>query len=97
VDGVTPFRRLAPESPSGYLGAVIATLNADGLLSLPQEIREAARRMNRERFDVLVSTSGVLLLRPQHERKRSLAGHFRALQGLAFEHLRDPIPDPASL
>jgi hypothetical protein len=76
---------------------VTAILNAEGLLRLPPEIREAARRMNRERFDVQASTSGVILLRPQRERQRSLVGHFRALQGLAFEHRVDRIPDPPRL
>ena len=77
--------------------AMTAVLNHEGHLILPPELNDAARRQPVQRYDVMVSTSGVIMLRPERRPRRSLVESFAALRGLEVEHRRDPIPEPPTL
>ena len=74
-----------------------AILDSQGHLILPPEIQRAAREHDARRYDVAVSTSGVIMLRPERRPRRSLVESFAALRGLEIEHRRDPIPESPAL
>ena len=74
-----------------------ATLNQQGHIVLPPEANEAAHTHPGEEFHVMVSSSGVIMLRPKRKHRRSLVQHFQAIGGLETNRLRDPLPDPPSL
>jgi hypothetical protein len=74
-----------------------AILNERGHLELPPEINRDAQAHPSRRFDVMVSTTGVIMLRPERRPRRSLVESFAALRGLEIEHRRDPIPEPPVL
>ena len=74
-----------------------ATLNAEGHLILPPEINRAAQAHPARRYDVMVSTSGVIMSRPERKPVRTLVESFAAMRGLEIVHRRDPGPDPPVL
>lgn len=74
-----------------------ATLNHQGHIILPPEIQRAAQAHPARRFDAAVSTSGVIMLRPERKPSRTLVESFAALRGLEIDHRRDPIPEPPEL
>lgn len=74
-----------------------AILDPQGHLILPPEINRAAQAHPSRRFDVMVSTTGVIMLRPERKPRRTLVESFAALRGLEIERRRDPIPDPPVL
>ncbi len=74
-----------------------AILNHEGHLILPPELKPTAGQSPGRRYDVMVSTSGVILLRPERKPRRGLVESFATLRGLVIEHRRDPIPAPPSL
>jgi hypothetical protein len=74
-----------------------ATLNPQGHIILPPEINRAAQAHPSRRFDVIVSTSGVIMLCPERKPRRTLVESFAALRGLEIAHRRDPIPEPPVL
>jgi hypothetical protein len=74
-----------------------ATLNLQGDLVLPPEIKRAAQAMPAQRYDVMISSSGVIMLLPERKPSRSLVESFRALRGLEIVPRRDPIPEPPEL
>ncbi len=74
-----------------------ATLDPQGHIILPPEIALAAQARSVRFFDAAVSTSGVIMLRPERKPSRSLVESFAALRGLEIEHRRDAIPQPPEL
>ncbi len=76
---------------------MIATLDPHGHIILPPEIAEMAQAGSGRRFDVALSTSGVILLRPERRPNRTLVESFAALRGLEIAHREDPIPQPPVL
>ena len=74
-----------------------AILNSQGHLILPLEIQRAAQAHPARRFDVMVSTTGVIMLRPERKPRRTLVESFAALRGLEIGHRRDLIPAPPAL
>jgi hypothetical protein len=74
-----------------------AILNDQGHLVLPPEINREVQAHSTLRFDVMVSTTGVIMLRPERRPRRTLVESFAALRGLEIEHRRDPIPEPPAL
>lgn len=64
---------------------------------LPPEMDQAVQALPSRRFDVTVSTAGVITLRPERKPRRSLVESFAALRGLEIERRRDPIPEPIDL
>jgi hypothetical protein len=74
-----------------------ATLNSDGHIILPPEIHRAVQAHPARQFDAVVSTSGVIMLRPERKPSRTLVESFAALRGLEMERRRDPIPEPPEL
>jgi hypothetical protein len=76
---------------------VTATLDPQGHIILPPEIALDARARSVQRFDATLSTSGVIMLRPERKPSRTLVESFAALRGLDIVHRRDPIPEPPEL
>ena len=76
---------------------MIATFDPQGHIILPPEIALAAQVGSVQRFDAALSTSGVIMLRPERKPNRTLVGSFAALRGLEIVHRRDPIPEPPEL
>ena len=74
-----------------------ATLNPEGHIILPPEANAVAHIHAADGFHVMISTSGVIMLRPKRQPKRTLLEHLEALRGLEFEHRRDPIPHRVQL
>lgn len=74
-----------------------ATLDPQGHIILPPEIALAAQAGSVRRFDAALSTSGVIMLRPERKPSRTLVESFAALRGLDIVHRRDPIPEPPAL
>lgn len=67
-----------------------AVLNSTGQIVLPPEAAAVAQFQPGEHFDLMISSSGNLLLR----RERSLMQHFQALNGLEIKRRRDVVPPP---
>lgn len=74
-----------------------ATLTEQRHIVLPPEADKAASLFVGQEYHVMISTSGVIVLRPKRKHKKSLAEHFRGLKGLKITRRRDPIPDPIEL
>lgn len=74
-----------------------ATLSPSGELVLPPEVYQAVQALPSRQFDVVVSTSGVIMLCPERKPKRTLVKSFAALRGLNLEHRKDPIPELPAL
>jgi hypothetical protein len=68
-----------------------AVLNPEGHLILPPEITAAARQQEQREYDVMISTSGVIMLRPERKPARSLVDSFAALRGLTIDRGRDSL------
>lgn len=64
---------------------------------LPPEMDQAVQALPSRRFDVTVSESGVIMLRPERKHHKTLVEHLRGLQGVEIERRRDPIPPPIEL
>ncbi len=79
------------------LSRVTAILDNQGRLVLPPEINAEVQALPARRFDVRVSKSGVIMLRPERKPARSLVESFAALRGLEIAPRRDPIPQPPAL
>jgi antitoxin component of MazEF toxin-antitoxin module len=69
-----------------------ARLTAERHLILPPEIGEKIPVGDGQEYDVMVSTSGVITLRPKRRHKKSLLEHFQGMRGLEINRRRDPIP-----
>ena len=74
-----------------------ATLNPEGHIILPPEANAAAHAHEAEEFHVLISSSGVITLRPKNRPRMSLVEHLRGMKGLEINPRRDPIPPPIAL
>ena len=74
-----------------------ATLDSHGHLVLPLEAHRIAESCPSKKFDVLISTSGIIMLRPERKPRRSLVESFQALRGIELSPRRDPMPDPIEL
>lgn len=74
-----------------------ATINPQGQIVLPSEAADAVRAQEVAEFSVMISTSGVITLRPKRKHQRTLLEHFQAMQGLEIVRRRDPIPEPPEL
>jgi|APTNR8051073442_1049403.scaffolds.fasta_scaffold02957_7 hypothetical protein len=74
-----------------------ATLDFHGHIVLPPELSRVAQAHPSRSFDVMVSTSGVIMLRPHREAQEKLVKSFGRLRGLEIQHRRDPIPEPPEL
>ena len=72
-----------------------AVLNSTGQIVLPPEA--AAQFQPGEHFELMISTSGNLMLRRERPHQRSLMQHFQALNGLEIKRRRDVIPPPPEL
>jgi hypothetical protein len=81
----------------GKVLRMIATLNPQGDLVLPPELKLAAQAHPSRRYDVMVATSGAIMLLPERKPIRTLVESFKALRGLQIEQRLDPIPEPPSL
>lgn len=73
-----------------------ATLDPNGHLVLPLEAHRIVKSCPTGQFDVQVSSSGVIMLRPVKKPHRSLVESFQALQGVELSPRRDPIPGSLS-
>ena len=69
-----------------------ATLTSDCHLILPPEIGEKVPVGDSQEYDVMVSNSGVITLRPKRRHKKTLLEHLEAMRGLEINRRRDPIP-----
>lgn len=69
----------------GAKSRITAVLNPDGHLILPPEINAAAQKRAEREFDVMISTSGVIILQPKRKPERSRVDSFAALRGLTIE------------
>lgn len=74
-----------------------AILNPSGEIVLPPEAAAAAHCMPGEHLDVMISTSGNILLRRERRHEQTLMQHFRELSGLEIKRRRDPVPPPPAL
>lgn len=77
-----------------------ATLKEQRHITLLPDAEEASSLPQDQEYNVVISPSGVILMRPkkQPERKqRTLLEHLEALRGLEIEHRRDPIPQRVQL
>jgi|JI10StandDraft_1071094.scaffolds.fasta_scaffold2848938_2 antitoxin component of MazEF toxin-antitoxin module len=74
-----------------------ATLLAQRHIVLPPEVEARAPMVEGQEYHVLVSSAGVIMLRPKRPHKRTLVEHLEALRGLEIEHRFDPIPDRVHL
>ena len=74
-----------------------ATLTEQRHIVLPPEAGETAALPAGQEYHVMISTSGVIMLRPKRKHRKSLTEHFRDMQGLEITRRRDPIPDPVEL
>lgn len=50
-----------------------------------------------QEYHVMISTSGVITLRPKKPHQMSLLEHLRGMEGLEISRRRDPIPKPMEL
>lgn len=74
-----------------------ATLDPQGHIILPPEIALAAQAGAVRSFEATLSTSGVIMLRPDRKPTRTLVESFAALRGLEIVRRRDPIPEQPEL
>jgi hypothetical protein len=74
-----------------------ATLTDQKHILLVPAAHEAARVSPALGYHVMVSTNGVITLRPRRRHKKSLVEHLRGFQGLELQRRRDPIPKPIDL
>ena len=74
-----------------------AVLNSTGQIVLPPEAAAVAQFQPGEHFELMISTSGNLLLRRERPHQRSLMQHFQALNGLEIKRRRDVVPPPPQL
>ncbi len=71
-----------------------ATLTEQRHIVLPPEADEAGPLPPGQEYHVMISTTGVITLRPKRKHRLSLVEHFRGLKGLEIKRRRDPIPKP---
>ena len=74
-----------------------ATLLAQRHIVLPPEVEARAPLIEGQEYHVLVSSTGVIMLRPKKKPTRSLLEHLQGMTGLEIKHRRDPIPKPIEL
>ena len=76
---------------------MIATLTAQRHIVLPPEVDARSPMAEGQRYHVLVSKEGVIMLRPKKEHKMSLREHLKGMQGLEIQRNRESIPAPVEL
>ncbi len=76
---------------------MIATRHPSGQIIITPEGNETPPIPEVVHYDVAVSTSGNIMLRPRRKHQRSLVEHFAAMKGLEIAHRIDPIPEPPKL
>ena len=69
-----------------------AILNPSGQIELPTGACEAAGLRAGEEFELMISTSGNLMLRRERPHQKMLMEHLQTLRGLEIKRRRDPIP-----
>lgn len=74
-----------------------ATLHPSGQIILTPEANEAPPLQSAEGYEVMVSTSGSIVLRPKRKHQRTLAEHFASMKGLSLDRRKDLIPEPPKL
>ena len=80
-----------------YFRHMTALLNPQGHIVLPPEVNAVAPLQPGERFEIMIATSGNIMLRRERPHQRSLREHFAALSGLEIKRRRDPVPSRVSL
>lgn len=76
---------------------MIATLTPQRHIVLPPEADGAHLPAAGQEYHVLISASGVIMLRPKKQHQMSLVEHLRGMQGLEIVRRRDPISPPVDL
>lgn len=74
-----------------------ATLAEQRHIVLPPEVEDRTPLSVGQQYHVLVSNTGVIMLRPKKAHQKSLVEHLRGMQGLEITRRRDPIPKPIEL
>lgn len=74
-----------------------ATLESGRQLTLSEDVFAQGRLTSGMQFQVSLTPSGALILRPAHARQKSLVEHLRGLQGLELTPNREPLGPPIDL
>ncbi len=74
-----------------------ATLTDQRHIILVPEADEAGQLAPGQDYHVMISTTGVITLRPKRKHQMSLVEHLRGLEGLEIKRRREPIPKPIEL
>jgi hypothetical protein len=77
-----------------------ATLTPQRHIILKTEKGEASSLPQEQEYHVMISTGGVILLRPQKMHQRTLLEHLEAMRelgGIEVLSRRDPVPDRVGL
>ena len=74
-----------------------ATLTDQRHIVLSPDGDEAGQLAAGQEYHVMISTTGVITLRPKKIHQMPLVEHLRGQQGLVIDRRRDPIPQPFDL
>ena len=66
-------------------------LSTKGRVTIPREIRDKCNLRKGDRFLVLCSSTGDIMLRPIHRRTKNWLKCLRAMQGLEIKRIDKPI------
>lgn len=88
--------RLPLNSLRAKLPAMTAILTEKRHIVLPDVVETNALSPGQE-YHVLISTTGVIMLRPKRRHQMSLLEHLRGFEGVELPRRREPIPAPIEL